>query len=808
MDPIRTAYIHRSLLIIVVWLGLAWAGCDTTKHIKDGEYHLRKNQLKLETDKGITRKGELKDNITRLIVQKPNTYALGIFPYKIWLYNLQYKKYDRDPENYQRQSRTVEKPVVFDSTLTKRSATNIRSYLFNQGYFYPRVTDTVIFKNKKAVAIYNVSTGLNYLINKAILDIDDSVVAAFVRNSMNESILSNGKEFSMSLLEEERSRITNLLRNLGYYKFNQENINFTIDTVNKAYFRDIDNPFESAINFIALQKKQKKPTLDVTITIRGDDVPRIYNRFVINKITVYPDFISREDSRDSTMNKKVINDVLFRYRKRYLKEQVIYKHIYFEKGKTYSQSDYEATINKLNHLGVFQTIRIVLVEDTTTRENFLNAIIILNPAKKMDFSTNFEVSNGTTYDLGSALSFNFRNKNLARGANVFNASLSGGIETVYDDKKGNNFFEHFKLLTKNFGFNTSLDFPKFLVPFINQSKLSRRNLPRTILGFGTNLVDRVDYFTLTNTTANLSYNWRETETKTWDLSPAFINIIRLPRISDSFQKRLVTNEFLRNSYRENFIEGENISFTFTNQAQRRGRSYSYAKLGLEEAGGLMSAINTIGASFNNTFDFQYAQYLKFDFDARHYVIRRRSTLAARFYGGVGFPYGKSPTLPYIKQYFVGGAYSIRGWRIRTLGPGGYIDPNQGSGIYIDRTGDIKLEMNGEYRFDLIQLFSGSIKLKGAVFADGGNIWLANKSVDYPGGEFDISKLGRDVAISVGAGARFDLAGFFIFRFDAAFPIKTPLRQPGDTWVFSKIDFGNSTWRSNNLILNFAIGYPF
>lgn len=788
-------------------LALMIAGCDTTRHLNEGQYLLRKNNIRLQTDKRITRRGELKDNLERLLAQKTNTYALGVFPYKIWFYNLRYNKYAKDTGNFQFKIKTVERPVVYDSTLMKRSATNMKSYLFNQGYFYPRVTDTVKYRGQKAYVTYNVTTGANFLINKVNLDVDDSTIKAIIADAAGQTALKKGNEFSMSLLETERSRITNVLHEHGYYKFAQENIlDFSLDTFNKSLLRDAYNPFETAINFIALQKKEKeKPTLDITITVRENDNPNAYKKYEVATITVYPDFVGREDVRDKTMKETIVNKIKFRYHKYYIRPRVMAKHIYFEPGKTYSQSDYDNTINYLNRLGVFQNIRIFLSEDTTRQEanhGYLNAYILLSAADKMDYGANFEVSNGTTYTLGSALTLNFRNRNLAKGANLLTTAVSGGIESFYDETKGNNFFDHFRLLTKNIGFNASIDFPKFLFPFTGN--ITRKNLPRTLIGGGFNLLERVNYFTLSNLNANFTYNWRQNESNTWDVSPAFMNIIRLPSVSDSFRQRLANNDFLKNSYRETFIEGENVAFTFSDQSRQKGKSYTYLRLAAEEAGSLVGLVNSI-----TPLRFQFSQYLRFDFDARRYINRFKSQAAFRFYGGVGIPYDKSSTLPYIKQYFVGGAYSIRGWRIRTLGPGGYKDTMQQTNQtrYIDRTGDIKLEMNAEYRFDIIQLFSGSIKLKGAVFADGGNIWLARPSADYPDGEFNFARLGRDIAISTGAGARFDIAGFFVFRLDAAFPIKKPYLSNGG-WVLDDLHFDKNSWRSDNLILNFAIGYPF
>ena len=217
------------LLVSLLLLSIAGTSCDPTKHLSEDQYLLRKNNIKLTTDKGITRQGELKDNIERLIVQKPNTYFLGV-PYKVWLYNLRYEKYKRDSI----QSKLVERPVVFDSSLVTHSVSNIRSYLFNQGYFNPIVDDTIKLKGQKAYVDYIVTTGNNYLIRNATLDVDDSTIKAIVKSSMGESALQEGKEFSMSLLEEERSRITNVLRDRGYYKFTQENVvNFSLDTFNK-----------------------------------------------------------------------------------------------------------------------------------------------------------------------------------------------------------------------------------------------------------------------------------------------------------------------------------------------------------------------------------------------------------------------------------------------------------------------------------------------------------------------------------------------------------------------------------------------
>ncbi len=788
---------------------MAFSACNSTKHLKEGQYLLKKNTVKLKTNKGVTRRGELKENLESLVAQKPNTKTiLGLFPIKLWLYNLNYEKYERDKDNFQLKSRTVEAPVIFDSTLMDKSVQNFKSYLFNSGYFYPTITDTFTLKNKKAYTTYNIETGINFLINNVFLNVDDSVMKLEVESSMKESLLKKGENFSMSLVDEERSRITTFLKNQGYYHFTQDNIvNVSLDTFNKSLLRDDYNPFEDIINALALQKRdEKNPTLDVTLFIRADNDPDAYKKYYLNRLNVYPDFVSREDVSDSSMITKWHNETRFRYHKYYIREKVLYKNIFLDKGDLYTQKNYDNTINKLNDLGVFQSVRIYQSEDTTRSKDdsgFINTYVLLSPAKKYDFSTNFEISSGTTYDVGSALSFTFRDKNFFKGGNLLNVSLRGGIETNLDQSTGGNFFDQFQLFSRSAGINTSITFPKFIAPFNKAFK--DKNIPRTIFSAGANVLQRVSFFTATNITTSFAYNWRQNETNTWDLTPVFISNFGLPYISDSFQRRLDSIQFLKKLYTPVFIEGENIAFTYSNQLIKKGKSYTYARFGLEEAGLLMSAFDAIS---NNSIN--YANYYKFDFDLRRYINRQRSQLATRFFGGIGIPYGNSSTLPYIKQYFTGGPYSIRGWRIRTLGPGGYVNLEEDTSLgrfFVDRTGDIKLELNAEYRFDIVQLFYGVVKMKGAIFGDAGNIWLARKTPDFPDGEFRFSKLGKTIAISTGAGLRFDLASFFIFRLDAAFPIKKPYGS-NDGWVTQSINFGDKVWRKKNLVFNFAIGYPF
>ncbi len=802
---------NTKLLFSLFMLSLCvFSSCDTTKYVPKDQYLLRRNTVILSSDKVITHKAEMKDNLQQIESQKPNSYFLGI-PFKLLLYNYRYKKYQQDTSNSHLKTKSVQRPALVDTALIRKTAFDMKNYLYNQGYFYSVVKDTILHKKKKAFVTYKINAGSNYLINNVRYSADDSAIAKIIHNDSDNSTLEKDKEFTMNALEEERSRIALLLRDHGYYHFSQDNITYELDTVNKATFHDAESPFESAINFITTQKSNKKPTLDIYITIKPTDDSLAYNVFSIKNVTVFPDFKDMNDFHDDNLVTRTIDGITFKYHIHYVNEKVIYKHLYLRPDRHFSQSDYDKTIVKLNELGIFRSIRISFKEDSTNK-NLLNCTMALGRAKKHDFIPTIEVSNGSTYTIGSSLSLTLRDHNFAKGANILSITGNVGLESIYDDTLGKKFLNHFFVLTKFYSLNATLDFPKFLSP-IGTNAFNNSNVPHTIIGVGTSfmnrsLTNRTEYFTLENTSLNFTYNWHETSSKTWDLSPAFVNIIRLPYESDSFKNRLDSNAFLKNSYKQNFIEGENIAFTFSDAEKKRGQNYSYIKLGLEEAGGLLSGINSIGASLNNLYKIDYAQYTKVDFDLRHYFTLPHSVFAFRFAGGVGLPYGQSSELPYVKQYFVGGPYSLRGWRVRSLGPGSYINTSNTNINYIDQTGDIKLEWNGEYRFFIVNMFSGSLKFNGAFFADAGNIWLAKNDPQQPGAQFALNTLGQDIAADVGTGARFDIASIFTLRLDFAMPVKKPYVLTNYGWVFNQIAPLDPSWRANNIILNLSIGYPF
>lgn len=796
-------------------------GCNSTRHVPEGKHLLRANGIKLKSPAHINHKGELEENLLKLAAQKPNDYFFdygidGIrlgSPFKLRKYNRKYSRYLRDTTNRKLKDKIelkvsqkkIELPVIYDSLLREKTALNMRTYLFNNGYFYATITDTVKYRNKKAFVTYNVNTGINYLINNVIYDIDDSAATTLVSVYKRETFLVQGANFTYDLLDKERTRIVNVLRDWGFYKITTDNVTFKIDTIRKEYAIDANNAFGKTFDFIG--KKQKiKPTLNIKVIIRADDARREnYKRYGIRTITVHPDFKNSRDYTDTaTMIHKVFQKINFWYHNYYVREKVITNHMVIAVGRYYSQNEYDQSISKLNELGIFQSVRIVYSEDSI-HDYWLNCDVYMTPMDKYDFVTSWELSNGTNYLAGTNLSLRLMNRNVGKGADLFTASLNGGLESYFDSSASK-----IDILSQNVGFNTSIDFPKFLFP-IKQENISSWNSPRTTVGAGINRVDRINYFKLTNYSIYLTYKWQEIKTRMWEVSPAFVNIINATP-SDTFRSVLRNNEILANTYKNTFIEGENFAVTITDREIKRGRNYNYLRFGFEEAGALMKGLNILTSSLQ---DSSYSRYIKFDVDAQRFFNRLHSMFAFRFQTGVGIPYGdlrNNSTLPYIKQYFVGGAYSLRGFRIRTLGPGNSKTIGSStSNLVIDRTGDIKLELTSEYRFDITKLFGGSIKLNGALFADVGNIWTTNDIGTNSGGKFDIryiNKIADDLAADAGIGIRLDV-GFFVVRFDYAMPIKKPLYSDGTGgWIVKDIDHLDEQIFKNDWVLNFAIGYPF
>lgn len=787
------------------FLFVAFNACNYTKHLKQNQTLLEQNRVSIHTEAPIRNKPDLENSILGLLVQQPNSHLFDVdfLPkYKLWKYTNKYYRYQTDSLNSKIVKRKVERPVLLDTLAIEKSRQRIRQYMINQGYFYADVRAEIISssKSKAAIVHYHVNSGKTYTINAVVVRSSDGILQNLVRNSMGNSFLKPGELFTNFKCGFDRERIFRLVRNSGYYDFKSDNISYVIDTINrKPLLQLLDDPF-SENRILGKDSILKNETVDVFIEIESVRDSLYSRQFRIDEIIIEmrnPKEIANEGYRHESF----LNNLTFRYNELPVNRKVISRNIFFKPGDVYNPKNIEATLNRLNQLGLFQFVNIQF-EKIPQRPGYLKARILLNTAPKMDSEIRGDISTSDgDYFLGLGGSLTYRNKNLFFGANQL--SVRTAISTEFRNDSLLSGTKEFYRSGNNFSVTANLTLPKFIVPFRTQ-KINTKNRPFTVIGLNYTLINRIQSYTINNISGSFGYNWKETDQKNWRVNPAFLTVTRVPSelLSQAFKEKLDSNDYLKTIFSNNIIYGENLTFEYKSPIKNIWGDFKTLKIGLEEAGTVLKGVNFIYSRLSDRNISPIANYVKIESDLRSYSNRRSYLWANRFMLGIGVPLGDNGSLPYIKQYSAGGSFSNRGWRARTLGPGRSVASTFKSGAAtIDRTGDIKLEVNSELRFNLLRLFSGAINIKGAAFADAGNVWLFYKDKDIPGGEFSLNKLYHDIALSSGLGLRLDFS-FFVFRLDLGYPLKQPQLSSSGGWALDQLH-----WRKSG-VWNIAIGYPF
>lgn len=575
---------HNIVFVLCCILLASLSGCSVNHHLAKDQYVLRKTNIKLKSNLGVSDKGILNDNLQILELQKPNTYLFNLFPYKVWLYNLSYKKYQKDTNNFQLRNKVVEKPVIFDSTLMRTSSLHMQSYLKNIGYFYAKVDEKVKLSNQKAFVTYNVNTGINYVIDSVNYNVQDKEIAKIIPQLKKESLFTKATAYSNILASEERNHIVKEIHSLGYYKFSVDNISFVLDTVTNRTFTITESPFLSAVNFLLEGlKSNKRPRLNIEVDIHSSKDSLAFDKYFFNKVVVITDYSDTLKVDSINYHVEESNGIEFRYHKRTVNVGILERKIFIRPGQPFSQKDYNQTLKQLNNLDVFEYVRIYITEDTEdSTRHLLNCYIVAAPSKKYNFQTNVEVSGGDLYVIGTSANLSVTDNNFLKGANKLTTTVSYGLELGQNKTEPLPFLKQFYLFSKNVGLNFRLSFPKFLLP-INRQKFSRSALPTTFIETGISSLKRINYFSLRSFNGSFGYLWKESPIKTWTVKPVFTNILHLSNVDPNFQDRMDSIEAIGNSYQEAFIEGEEIEYTL-NSAGRNKSKYLYLKLGLQEAG--------------------------------------------------------------------------------------------------------------------------------------------------------------------------------------------------------------------------------
>ncbi len=791
----------RAFNVLVLFLSLGLGSCNYTRHLGENDLLLKKNEINFQTDEKIKNETDLRAGLNSLIYVKPNSNLLeteSLPRYKLWRYNQRFQYYQDNPKAEKIRKRKVEAPALINQYATRKTDSTLKQYMINNGFFYAEVGDTIIpLKNKEAKVVYNIKPGKKYYIKEIIYETPNAAIRNLIEANAKSSILQRGRVFRNTDFGNERERLYALLRKNGFYAVKTENISCQLDTIDRSQLIDA---FQNPLDFgkAVETKVGSNDSINVYINFKETREKKYKEKFSIGKVFVtFNDF---QDLQQGTkLNEVKYKDIIFRYDVLEVNKDVVFDNIFIHPGDVYSTKTETATYNRLNQLGTFQFVNIQYqrsVVDSTTLDCYLS----LTMAPRQDFQINPDLSTSEDYVLGFGLGVNYNTKNLWKGANKLSLSAQYTIENRLDDNKNLPVLRRLFLNANNLNVTANLSFPKFLLPF--NLKHSRYNYPHTIITLAYSRVNRVNVFRLINTTASIGYSWKETQNKSWLLSPLFLSYTRVPQnaLGADFLEQLNNSTFLRNTYANNFIMGENVTYEYKSDLVGNAVKSHTLKLGLEEAGTIIQGVNAIYQSVTSDTISPIAHYIRADVDYRYYLTRKKYQWASRAMIGLGLPTFGDQSLPYIKQYSQGGAFSNRGWRLRSLGPGRQALDTSANRQIVDRTGDIKLELNTEYRFKIAPLFGGAFNLNGVGFVDAGNIWLWNEDSTNVGAKIDPKFLWQDIAISAGLGVRLDFS-FFVFRLDHGWPLKHPYILTNSGWDLKGVRLNSGQW-------NLSIGYPF
>ncbi|MGI8892070.1 MAG: BamA/TamA family outer membrane protein [Bacteroidia bacterium] len=773
---------YQNNILILSLAVLSLAACNPTRNLAEDEYMLNRNFIKVD-------KPEFRNDLKPIIKQQPNRRVFGVWRFYAGVYTL----FDRGKETKIKNwvKRTIgEAPVVLDSSAVERSVRQLTQFMHNKGYFNAEVEDSVALvkrNKKKANVYYKIVVNEPYTIRYYSKNIKNPMISAIVESYMQElSLITPGKNFDADSLQAEREWITQLLRNRGFYFFTREYIYFDVDTALNNHQADLT---------LGIFDPNEVPGADTTAT---NEDP--YKPFHIKDIYVRTDYDLRNPVLRTDLDTMTYGGYNFLQPPEGVtfKPPILAQNIMFRDKELFQAAQMEATYRRLTGMNVFRFVNIRFEKaatDSLSQIDYLNAYILLTPQPKQSFTTEWEGTYSSGW--GTAGNFAYRNKNIFGGAELFEFRIRGAVEiqrTFSDAETPDERLLFFNTL--EFGPEVNLTLNRILFPFVSLDRLSKQARPTTIFSTSYNYQLRPEYDRRILNFA-FGYSFRERVYKRHILYPVDINFVRV-NLQQSFRDRLleIGDLSLINSYSSHSTFSGRYSFIYNSQNLLIERDFMFFRFNFETSGLIMQGIHKLSDAIPdetgsyNLFGVRFSQFIRGDIDQRFYhYFNTHNNIVFRIAGGVGLPYDNSEVLPFEKSFFAGGSNDIRAWKARTLGPGSY---NNVTGI--EQTGDIKIETNLEYRFDLFWV------MEGATFIDAGNVWLLRKDSSRPGASFDGKSFYEEMAIGTGIGFRLNF-NFFIIRMDMGAKAIDPSKPPGEKWVLDKTQF-------RNLNYNLGIGYPF
>jgi outer membrane protein insertion porin family len=750
----------------------------------------------------------------------------------------------------------IDNPPAYDSGYAAISAKNMKGSMMHLGYYNAIASfkaDTITKRKivisfrfrkklfpwyrkiqKRVITNYTVIAGNPTLIDTISYDLKDSALQQLALQTDNKSFLAKNRPVSKDNINNEIGRLVQLFRNNGYYKFTLDDIKVIGDTTVSLLTNVSNDPFENLAAVEEAKEKRNKPTIKLAVVLNPAIDTNNLKKYYINNVYIYPDFSPLDTLNKTQFTDTIItspDNYIIQYHKYIFDTGLLLRNMYFKKGDEYNQDNYSKTINNFSKTGVWQSV-IVQINENKLKDS-IDIIIQLFPAKKygfeasagLDYSTNSNTNTAVVATTGDLLGFSanasLQNRNIGKEAIKITHAINAGVELNLGVQNIGR-----RLNSNDLGYTNTISFPRLIpalktLSFIPKNKklLSEESFINTNISY----VDRIDLFKLQNFSLAIGGTWKSAThpNRLKTFKPLNIEFSYLYGQTDSFKNTLDSFPYLRYSFNTALVMGMAYSYSSTLIHQNRRDDF---KFNIEESGLIPIPPFILFGIFKN----YLRNFVKADIEYTRTKTFPKSSRLFHFFAGMGIPIGSGAsdsTLPFFKQYFSGGANSMRGWPVRGLGPGSepLLEYSTSATTLNDQTGDIKLEMNLEYRYNIATIIPNTLSLKGALFTDFGNIWNFRDTKTSDGKDglqfpyYSFYRFYKQIAADIGTGFRFDF-NYFVLRFDLGFRIKRPDIAKDDGWQIPDITFDNlfkqgvndenRIWRYENFNFTIGINYPF
>jgi outer membrane protein insertion porin family len=725
----------------------------------------------------------------------------------------------------------ITRPPVFDTTWAGKSADNMQASMVHLGYYGSKVSykyrvDSSRRKQKRVTTDYTVTAGPRTLIDTFAYRLQQPELQSLAVATKDLSTLQKGRPVTKGAVLGETGRLVDLFRNSGYYKFTADELRVTGDTTIEALTAVTDDPFETLRLLAEATERRSKPTIRLAMTLNpGTDTLKL-QKYRIGNVYILPDYVPGAEHTDTTLTQTFVRGYHIRYHNHRFRARLLTGAMAIKPGDVYNQDNFYKTINNFYRLGVWQSPGIDIIERNDS--NLLDMVVKLIPVKKKAFEGNVELAYSASSTsnnisstnagnlLGVSTNFTVLNRNVGKEAIRMTNSLRAGIElnTNRAAAVGGTLVN-----SQELSFSNSFVFPRKVKLFDTGKKTKPFLSQQTFINTNLSYIRRLEFFNQQVVNINIGYTSVMKPNQQFTLRLLNFDFRRLYNQSSRFDSTIKANPFLRYSFTTALVMGVGVSFSSQYINPNHPNRASTFKVNAEESGLIYRFKRLAGSNKNNFFRSYLREFVKVDVEYSRTISRTKSAFVTRVFVGVGVPLTKTDTtLPFFKQYFAGGPNSMRGWPVRGIGVGGQPLAPFGSTTFNDRTGDIHLETNLEYRYNIATLFSDLVTLKGALFVDAGNIWNL-KNTKPTGGtdttQFRFKNLYKQLAVAAGTGFRFDFS-LFVLRTDFGFRIKKPNVAENNGWNFPDINLKNifsgnrenRRWRYENFNFTIGIDYPF